>query len=117
VHFTNAVSYVPASNTNSTFLNPAFVEALFPNENIFLSLGDFQLYTPYAAMLPGIAALTRIQILHMQPNPYPDLYINANVVVKTLLNEILLVNKHGIRRAIFRYFPIELFFLEVACPF
>jgi hypothetical protein len=86
VHFSYA-------STSSYFLNPAFVEALFPNENIFLSLGHFLLLNPFDAVLPGILALTRIHTLSCWPNHLVD--------VKTLFNELLLTSKHGIYRAHF----------------
>jgi hypothetical protein len=94
VHFTSAETGHPFSS----FLNPALVEALFPNEDIFLSLGTFtvtrilQRKFPYYVLqnflLPSIAALTRIYRLR------GDLYLSDGI--KTLFNELFLTNKHGI---------------------
>jgi hypothetical protein len=93
MHCTKAEYFASKTNTNTVFLNPAFVEALFPNENIFLSLGRFRLFYPYPAMLSGIATLARIQTL------YSSLADRDSLT--TLFNELLLVNKNGIRRAQF----------------
>jgi hypothetical protein len=105
VHFTDAVSY----DTNTAFLNPAFVEALFPKENIFLSLGSLNLFTPHIALLPAIAALTRIQTLRCTIDS-----------LTTLFNELLLVSKHGIRRAVLKFsrnWPNSCDFTKVALAF
>jgi hypothetical protein len=83
VHFTDATTCCYPS------LNPALVEALFPKEDIFLSLGDFKIRMLPNFMLPSIASLFRIGVLRCATHRFSD-------CVKTLFNELLLKSKHGV---------------------
>jgi hypothetical protein len=72
-------------------LNPAFVEALFPNEedeDIFFSFSSLGFTHLFHGVLPSIAALTRIRILNCATS-----YHSCNI--KTLFNQLLLASKHG----------------------
>jgi hypothetical protein len=90
VHFNHAL-------THAHFLNAAFVEALFPNEereSIFISLGDFQIHNLQKCVLPSIAQLTRIQTLH-----YNLSHFVGNL--RTLFTELLLASKQGVSKVLF----------------
>jgi hypothetical protein len=71
------------------FLNPALVDALFPNEDIFLSIGDYEINDLLDYMLPSIASLNRIGVLRCAPH-------HLSGGLKTLFNELLLKSKHGV---------------------
>jgi hypothetical protein len=100
VHFTSATI------AGAPFLNPTLVDALFPNEDIFLSLGDVEIHSHLDCMLPGIAALTRIGVLNCDPHHLTD-------GIKTLFNELLLKSKHGVGKLEFSYSIVNMTMIDI----
>jgi hypothetical protein len=83
---------------------------LFLAKNIFLSLGHLHLTIQYnRAMLPGIAALSRIQTLRC--------ILADRDSLTTIFNELLLTSKHGIRKFSCNCWAATHVFTTVAYPF
>jgi hypothetical protein len=75
-------------------LNPEFVDVLFPNESIYLSLGSFSIYPRMQeSMMRSVAALTRTNVLRI------DEILDFDIM--TVCTELLMASKHGIGMAVF----------------